>query len=239
MVGSVAQLLAPAGQPLSPLMLGRGATRRFEVIDLPLGGLRGAATVTRGTLNDVLMAGTVLGLGRYHLQHGVRVDRLRVLMPVSTRRGGDLAAANRFVPVRFVVPVLTEPAECVHRIRQLAAGEKHAPALKLSDALAVGLDLLPPSLARAVWGSLLKGDDLCITDMPGPPFETYLAGARVDRLYAFAPPSGAAFNISLLTPAGRDCVGISIDRQAVPDGSSLASCIAAGLHDVIALGTRP
>lgn len=236
MLGSAVQLLAPAWRPLSPLLVGRGGQRRFEVIDLPPGGLRTAADTTGTTVNDVFVTGTILGLHRYHERHTVPVDRLRALMPVSIRRPTDPAAANRFVPVRFLLPLQSDPRACLHTVREIAGSHKHAPALALSDALAAGLDLMPPGFARILWGSLLKGDDLCVTNIPGPRFAPYLAGARIDRLYAFAPPSGAALNVSLLTLAGRDYVGLNIDRDAVADSPKLATSVEEGLLEAIALG---
>ena len=105
--------------------------------------------------------------------------------------------------------------------------------------LAAGLDKVPDPVVTAMWGSMLKGVDFCITNVPGPTFETYLAGARVDRMYAFAPPSGAAVNVSLVTSADRVCIGIVVDSVAVPDSPRLATCLADGFEEVFRLGCMP
>ncbi len=234
LAASAARLLAPAGKPLSPVMSARGGRRHLEVIDLPQGALGAAARAAGGTLNDLFVAASVAGVRRYHELHGATLERVRILMPVSVRRAGDPDASNRFVPVRFVLPVSADPRECVHAVRTLTQAMKNTPALAVSDMLAAGLDLLPPSLARSLWGSMLRGDDFCATNMPGPDTESYLAGAKLERIYAFAPPSGAAFNVSLLTMAGGDCVGLTIDKMAVPDGPELASCLREGLEEMMA-----
>ena len=241
---AVAKLLAPARRPLSALMSGRSIGRQFEVIDLPPGGLHQAAGAVGGALNDVFVAGIVMGLRSYHELHGAKLDRLRVLMPVSVRSEGHPLERDHFVLARYVLPVTGDAAACVREVRKISSTYEHDPALALSDALAAGLDLLPPPLVTAVWGSMLKGDDFCITRVPGPPSETYLAGARVEGLYAFAPPSGAAMNVSLLTPTRResvgvncDFVGVNIDSAAVPDGSKLAACLEAGFEGVLCLAS--
>jgi diacylglycerol O-acyltransferase len=54
-------------------------------------------------------------------------------------------------------------------------------------------------------------------------------------MYGFAPTSGAALNVSLLTPADRACVGINIDTAAVPDGSVLTRCLREGFDEVCSL----
>ncbi len=233
--GSVAKLLAPAWRPLSPVTTGRSTGRWFDVIDLPSGALRSAAKATGSTVNDVFVAGILMGLRRYHDLHSSPVESLRLLMPVNVRKTGDALAGNHFVPARFVLPLPADARECVSRVHEIARSQKHDPALALSDLLAAGLDLLPAPAATAVWGSMLKGDDFCATNVPGPPAETYLAGARIEGMYAFAPPSGAALNVSLLTPADRECVGVNIDAAAVSDGSKMVACLEEGFEDVLRL----
>ena len=160
-------------------------------------------------------------------------------MPVNVRVPGQADAGNHFVPARFVVPVSDDPAECVREVQKITNIWKHAPGLALSDVLADGLSLLPAPAVSALWGSMLKGDDFCITNVPGPPFETFLGGARIERMYAFAPPSGAALNVSLVTPAGRSCVGIIVDKAAVPDSPKLAGCLAEGFEELFRLAQSP
>lgn len=91
-------------------------------------------------------------------------------------------------------------------------------------------------ILRPTWGSMLKGVDSCITNVPGPTFETHLAGARIERMYAVAPPSEAALNGSLVRSADRICIGVVVDRAAAPDSPQLATCFAAGLEAVPRLG---
>ena len=108
--------------------------------------------------------------------------------------------------------------------------------LAISELLATALDTVPDPLVTAMWGSMLKGVDFCITNVPGPPFKTYLGGAQVERMYAFAPPSGAAVNVSLVTSADRVCIGIVVDSAAVPDSPQLATCLAGGFEEVLRFG---
>lgn len=236
---SVARLLAPAGRPLSPLMTKRSDKRGCEVLDLDPQVLRGAARAMGGTLNDVFVASVVLGLARYHEHHGVRIDGLRALMPINVRSSDDPLAGNHFVPARFVVPVHTDPAECVQEIHAIAASWKNAPGLAMNEVLATGLDALPDPVVTALWGSMLKGDDFCVTNVPGPAFEAYLVGSRISQMYAFAPPSGAATNVSLITLSDRACVGIVTDMEAIPDSSELAGCLAEGFDEVGGLRRGP
>jgi len=231
LVTSTARLLAPSSSPLSPVMVGRGLHRRFEVLDLDLDLLRRRAQASGTSVNDVFVDGILGGLRQYHEAHGSGPEHLRVLMPISVRADGDGGTGNHFVPARFVLPLGADPAARLQAVHRATSAWKSAPALSLSDVLAAGLGLLPPVVATAVWGSMLKGTDFCATNVPGPPFETWLAGSRVERFYAFAPPSGAACNVALVTIAGRACVGVNADPAAIPDAATFLSCLAYGFAE--------
>jgi diacylglycerol O-acyltransferase len=229
---SVARLLAPAPTPVSPIMRGRGVRRHAEVLDVDLRTLKAAARAWDGTLNDVFVAAVVRGLGVYHEQHGATSTGFRTLMPVNVRAEGDAEGGNHFVPVRFVVPVHHDVAECVAEVRRLATEWKHAPGLSVSDVLANGLSALPDPVARGVWGSMLRGNDVCITNVPGPPVPVTLGGAGVDGIYALSPPSGAALNVAMVTTVDRACIAITADAAAIPDSAKLAGCIDDGFAEV-------
>jgi diacylglycerol O-acyltransferase / wax synthase len=235
---SVARLIAPSGRPVSPLMRGRGFRRTVEVIDLDLEELKAAAREWGGTVNDVFVAAVVRGLARYHEQHGVTAPGFRALMPVYVRGQAGRAGGNHFVPARFVIPVHVDLADCVAEVRHATQAWKHAPGLAVSDVLATGLSALPAPVARGLWGAMLLGNDFCITNVPGPPFAVSLAGVPVQAIYALSPPSGAAFNVALVSSGDRASVTITTDTAAVPDAPKLAACIEDGFAEVCA-GRHP
>ena len=229
---SVSRLMAPARKPVSPIMTGRGSRRHVEIIDLDLATLKRAAKAWGATVNDIFVASVVRGLTLYHEQHGVTASGFRALMPVNVRDTADRESGNHFVPARFVIPVHRDIADCVDEVRRNAEQWKHAPGLALSDVLATGLSALPGAVARGLWGSMLMGDDFCITNIPGPPFQAFLAGVAVKGIYAVSPPSGAALSVSLVSTAERACVTITADVAAVPDCPKLAGCIEDGFSEI-------
>jgi WS/DGAT/MGAT family acyltransferase len=229
---SVGRLMAPARKPMSPIMTGRSFRRHVEILDFDLQTLKSAAKGWGGTLNDVFVASVVRGLTLYHEQHGVAVTGFRALMPVNVRDTADGEGGNHFVPARFVIPVHRDIADGVAEVRRNAEMWKHAPGLAISDVLATALSALPAGAARGLWSSMLMGDDLCITNIPGPPFQAFLAGVAIDGIYAVTPPSGAALSVSLVSTAKRACVTITTDLAAVHDGPKLAGCIEDGFSEV-------
>jgi diacylglycerol O-acyltransferase / wax synthase len=236
---SVARLMAPAAHPVSPLMTGRSFRRRVEVLDLDLDTLKRAATDWGATVNDVFVASVVRGTARYHDQQGMASPGFRVLMPVNVRSSDDPVGGNHFVPARFVVPVHMEVADCVAEVKSRAGQWKQAPGLEVSDVLAAGLSTLPPPLARGLWSTMLLGDDFCITNVPGPPFQPSFAGVGVTSIYALSPPSGAAFNAALVSVGDRACITINVDVAAVADVPKLAGCIEDGFTEVCSAARPP
>jgi WS/DGAT/MGAT family acyltransferase len=227
------QLVAPTPHPLSSVFGGRSLGRQFEVVHLTADALDRVDALVGVTVNDVFVAGLLRGLSLYHGRHGAPVEHLRAIMPVSTRRPTDPLESNRFVPVRLVLPVNLPDAESYLRVVPDALGKwKHSPALGVSDLLTVALDRLPSPVTVGVFAMMLKGVDFVATDVPGPPTDAFLAGGQVEAIYAFAPLSGAAINVALVTMAGRPCIGVNIDCGAVSDPSVLTACLSRGINEV-------
>jgi WS/DGAT/MGAT family acyltransferase len=234
---SVARALAPATSPLSPVMRERGLGRRLEVIDLAMDDIRRAAKAAEGSINDVFVTAVVIGLRRYHDRHGTAPDALRMTLPINLRQGSDDTAGNRFAPARFPVPITIEdPRVCAGMVGDLVREWRAEPAMQMTSQLAGILNRLPTATTTALFGGMLKCCDFVTSNVPGAPVTVYSAGARAERLYAFGPPSGAAFNITLISHCDVCCLGIVIDTTAVPDPDVLVDCLRSGFDEVLALG---
>jgi WS/DGAT/MGAT family acyltransferase len=234
-----AALLSPSPTPLSSLMRDRGLDRAFETVDLVGVDLRRTARGAGLTLNDLFVAGLLRGLSAYHEHHGRRAPWLRALMPISTRRPGDPLETNRFVPVRFTMPADLDCADAyLDRVPGMLHRWKHSSALPVSDFLTTALNRLPPPLVVRIFSSMLMGVDFTATNVPGPPTDTYFAGAKIESFIAFAPTTGAALNAGLVTMAGRLSIGLAIDRAAVPDPALMKACLLEGLDEVIQAAAR-
>ncbi|MFM7210870.1 MAG: WS/DGAT domain-containing protein, partial [Actinomycetota bacterium] len=83
---------------------------------------------------------------------------------------------------------------------------------------------------------LMKGTDVAATNVPGPPFPVYVAGAKASRIVPFAPKGGASLNIALMTYDGSAYFGITMDPAAVTDPDLLVGSIAAAMHEVTDTG---
>jgi WS/DGAT/MGAT family acyltransferase len=231
---SLGRLLTPATTPLSPIMTGRSLSMRFDLLTVPMADAKQAAKKAGAKLNDAFVAAVAGGLARYHERHGAPVDALRMTMPISIRPadGGNLGG-NQFVPARFPVPVnIPDPVQRMRVVRDLVAEQRAEPALAFTDAIAGVLNRLPTSTVTSLFGGMLKGVDFVTTNVPGAPFPVYLAGAKVEGNFAFAPLSGSAANIALLSYLDELQIGVNTDPAAVPDPDLFIACLEEGFEEI-------
>ena len=234
---SVTRTLAPSRGDGSPALVGRSLDRWLSVTERPLDALRRAADTAGGTVNDVLLAAVAGALDAYHRRQHEPVRTVRVTMPISVRCPDDPPGGNRFVPARFTLPVDDpDPRARVLVARALVRRWRAEPALASSNAVAAALDLLPPALATRLFAGMLRSMDVDIVDVPGLDRRAYLGRARLERLWAFAPPTGAALSVTLVSHQATACIGLACDRLPVADPELLATCLGAALDEVIALG---
>lgn len=232
---SAAAMLAPQGPPRSEWMTGRSLTSHFTIVQVPLADLKAAAHRADVTLNVVFMAAVADAVGAYHRRHGHDLESIRVNMPIDQRQPGDAPTGNHWVPARFLVPTDdSTPTDRLYRLQGLLHHARTDPALGLSEMVYKALALLPAPLTERLAGGLMKGVDVAATNVPGSPVPVYMCGAQVTTLVPFAPKSGAAINVALLTYGGSAFIGVNADPAAVDDPAELTACLAEAFADLTA-----
>jgi diacylglycerol O-acyltransferase len=234
---SVAQLVRPVSEPMSPLWRGRSLGVHLDVLDVPFEQMKRAAHAAGGTLNDVFVAGVAGGLARYHRAQRKKIAALRMSMPINIRGHDDKGAlaGNQFVPARFAVPMdIDNPRERLQAIGRLVRTQRNEPALGWTDTVAAAINLLGEAAATRVTGAMMKAVDFVTSNVPGPPFPVYTSGARIERMFPFGPPAGAAVNITLFSYDGMAQIGVRSDPAAVPNTSRLMADLRASLDEILA-----
>lgn len=233
---SMVRALAPIPPTSSTLLRERGLARHFDTIEVAMADLKASAHAVDRHVNDALLAASIGGVAAYHEARGAPVSELHLTMPVSSRQEGDSLGGNRFAPVRFTVPAdIADVAERIRVLGDVAHRQAAEPFIGRVDLIATGLDRLPTALTTAIMGNLLKHGDLVVTDVPGFGGRVFLAGAEVEREFAFAPPTGAAVNIALLSVGETACIGVVVDTAAVQDHDLLVRCLATAFDEVVAV----
>ncbi len=238
-ISSLGRLLSPVGEPLSPIMRGRSLSVRFDTLAFPVDALRAAAKRALGKLNDAFVAGVAGGLRLYHEAHGAPIEAIRMSMPINIRDANtEAVGGNQFVPARFPIPVgEADPLERMRRIRSLVGAQRAERGLSMIEDVAGLLIRLPAAIATELFGSVQRGVDITTSNVPGPPMDVFVSGAKLEAVYGFGPLAGAAVNITLFSQSGTAYLGINSDPAAVPDPAVFASCIARGFAEV--LSTQP
>jgi WS/DGAT/MGAT family acyltransferase len=234
---SIARVVKPATTPLSTVMHDRSINTHFEAVSIPFSAFKAAARSVDGTLNDVFVAVTLDALKRFHDAAGRPCNEVRMNMPVSVRGGeGSNNFDNQFVPARMVLPLSdADPAERIIEVRELLRAVRSEPALPHVNDISGVIGRFGPSASVSILGAMLKGVDITTSNVPGPPFAVFMAGARVEEFYAFGPLAGAAINITLFSYDGTVHLGVNSDRAAVGDHDLFARCLRAAIDDAVAL----
>jgi WS/DGAT/MGAT family acyltransferase len=223
-------MVEPIQQTLSPVMTGRGLSRRFDTVDMPLADLKRAGARLECSVNDVFLAALTGGLRYYHEEHGAELSELRIALPISLRTAEDDIGGNRVTLVRFVLPVGSpDPRVRIAAARRLVAAWRNAPSNQLTQGIAFALNLAP----RNYIGEMIKRVDLLASNVPGLRTPVYLAGARITGYYPFGPTLGSALNVTLMSYVGTCSIGINADTAAVPDLDVLVRCLHAGFDEVL------
>ena len=179
---------------------------------------------------------------REHLkrQDALPEEPLVVGMPISLRGAGDGEANNQVSMVQCPLPTeIADPLKRLQAIRSATAGIKHrVGALK---------DLIPtdfPGLAAPLWASGLSRlwsrgriserlphlANLVISNVPGPPIELFLAGARVVHYYPISIVThGLALNVTVQSYGGHLEFGVISARDVVERPETLARAFERGL----------
>jgi diacylglycerol O-acyltransferase len=237
--GSLRRVMAAQGEP-SPLLAGRSLARRCLGFEMPLADFKRAGKAIGATVNDLYLAGLVTALRRYHAAMGERVASVPIAIPVNLRSEDAPAEGNYFGAILMAGPV-GEP-DALERVRLIAEAVRTGraePAIGAIGVLAPVLARLPEGLRRSIAEATPK-PDVQASNVPGPTVPIYLAGARIEKSYAFGPAPGSGAMFTMQSLAGTCFVGANIDPAAFTDVPLLGRCLQQGFAETLKLGVgRP
>lgn len=214
--------------PLSPIMRSRSMNYHFGTFRVPFDVLQTTAHRDNHTINDVFLAAMSRGMAKYHEEQGHPIKRLHINMPISTRKASE-AAQNAVSIARFDLPTdIPDPKRLMDVLNSTVKRWRAEPVLHYVDQLGELTRFIPKELLV----SAAKASDLTVSNVPGPPVEIFIAGARVQALIPLPPPIGAAVFAALLTYNGTAYFGIALDDDAVDDRQLMMKCIHQGFEEI-------
>jgi diacylglycerol O-acyltransferase len=251
-IGEVAGALANTGRPQpSPFNLAPSGQRRVLCIRTALKDYRKVRRAHDATVNDVILA-TLTGALRAWLM--TRADpvgsgrRIRALVPMSvideelepTSLGSQVIAHLVDLPIGETSPVVR-----LHQVSYALRAHRETGKAVAADRIA-GVAGFAPTTFHALGSRLAVADDhnadLVVTNVPGPQFPMFMAGAEMVETYPVPPlHPGFGLSIGVTSYDGGVYYGISADRDALPDIDVLGQCVTEALDELVdtASETRP
>jgi WS/DGAT/MGAT family acyltransferase len=240
-VSSVATLARPA--PDSPLNVPIGAQRRFAMARSDLDDYKRVRKAHGGTVNDVVLAVVAGALRSWLMTRGEAVNpttTIRAMVPVSVRTQDQEGQLGNRVSSYFVDLPVGEgsPVMRLHQVSFAMRGHKESGEAVGADAIVALSGFAPPTLhslgARVAAGFTRRLFNLVVTNVPGPQFPLYAAGARMLEMYPVVPlAKGQAVAIGLTSYDGGLYYGLNADRDAMPDVDVLAGLLEESLAELV------
>lgn len=218
--------------------------RRFCYTSVALDDLRSIRRTYDVKLNDVVLALCAGTLRRYLMaRDDLPSQPLIAQVPVSLRVEGDDEIGTK-VGALFA-SLATDVADPA--LRLLSIHESTRSAKEMQRAMAVdkimGLtETTPPGLvslaARMYTAAQLDRRappimNLIVSNVPGPPFPLYVAGAKIEGLYPMGPLLyGTGVNITVFSYCDSVHFGFMVCREVVPDAWTLADGVQKALDEL-------
>ncbi|MCU1586759.1 MAG: hypothetical protein JWN31_252 [Frankiales bacterium] len=242
--GVLAQAKLMARQaPDSPLNVPIGEQRRFGMADTDLDDYKRVRKTHGGTVNDVVLATVSGALRTWLLTRGETVNPttvVRAMVPVSVRADPEKGELGNRVSSYFVDLPIGEgnPIVRLHQVTYAMRGHKESGSAVAADALVQLSGFAPPTIhalgARTASVMTRRLFNLVVTNVPGPQFPLYAAGAQMLSIYPVVPlAKNQALSVGLTSYNGGVYYGLNADRDAMADIDVLASCIEESLAELV------
>jgi len=164
---------------------------------------------------------------------------LRAMVPVSVRGEQDRALGNRVSSYLVDLPVgEPDPVVRLSQVSYAMKGHKESGQSVGADALVALSGFAPPTLhslgARAASSFTRRLFNLVVTNVPGPQFALYAAGAQLLEMFPVVPlAKGQGLCIGLTSYNGGVFYGLNADRDALPDVDVIGSLLEESLAELV------
>nr|MBA2774975.1 wax ester/triacylglycerol synthase family O-acyltransferase [Nocardioidaceae bacterium] len=219
--------------------------RRFATVETRLSAYRTIRAAHGGSVNDVVLATITGALRAWLLTRGDSAAssmRIRALVPMSvvddefaqpTSLGSQVTPHLLTLPLSETSPIMrlhqVSYAFKTHQETGRAVGATRL--TKIAGFAPTTFHMVGSRVAATAPG---RAFDLVLTNVPGPQFPLYAAGARMLASYPVPPLlAGHALAIGVTSYDGRVFYGLDADRDALPDLEVLGSCITEALDELL------
>lgn len=236
----------PMTAPRCPWNGSLTAKRNAAMSRLPLSGIKEIKNAFGCTVNDVILA-IASGTLRRYLEHRGELPETSLIAccPISVSPTKKSRGANH-VSAMFTSLATNEPDPAVRlrAIQESTRGAKQIHKAIGADMLQNWAEFAAPStfhLAMRFYASTKLAEkhppfhNLVISNVPGPPFPIYMAGAEVKAIYPLGPVmEGAGLNLTVMSYRGNVDFGFMVAADLVPDVWDMAGAVRPAFEELLA-----
>lgn len=242
--GDVANALSNRrSHPEGPFNIDPSAQRRILCVRTSLKDYRKVRRAHGGTVNDVILATLTGAIRSWLMTRAEQVPngrRLKALVPMSVidEELEPTSLGSQVVPHLVNLPLgEASPVIRLHQVSYALRAHGETSKAVAADRIA-GVAGFAPTTFHALGSRLAARDDhdvnLVITNVPGPQFPMYLAGAEMVATYPVPPlHPGFSLSIGVTSYDGGVYYGITADRDALPDIEVLGQCVTESLEELV------
>jgi diacylglycerol O-acyltransferase len=227
--------------PAPPSMLNRpnSPLRHLALLGRQLDDFQRIKRHFRTTVNDVVLAASSGGVRRFVSRHGEEPRRLKTMVPVNVRDGGQPGELGNKISFLFVDLPCDEP-DPVRRlldIHMTMSDRKESGEPQGGDSVLKLVGHAPHQLQNIVSRlvSSPRTFNLVVSNIPGPREPLYMRGCELQEAYPIVPLADRhALSIGITTIKDGAFFGIYADRESLPDAELLARDIDASVDELLA-----
>lgn len=221
---------------------------------VPLATVKELKATLGCTVNDVVLALCAGTLRRYLEDHdALPGDPLVAVCPVSVRTAEDTPGSNKVSALFTALATqLDDPIERLEAIRTTTRGAKEEHNAVGATMLQDWAEFAGPNvfnLASRLYSGMNLANvhrpvhNLIVSNVPGPPFPLYFAGAQAIAAYPMGPVmEGCGLNVTVMSYQDSVDIGFMVDKELVPDVWAMAEAVEPALAELVAaagIGTGP
>jgi diacylglycerol O-acyltransferase / wax synthase len=225
--------------------------RRIAVAELPLADVRRVCEILGGTTNDVVLACAAGALREFFATREEQVDGpLVAMVPVSVRAESEQGALGNRISATLV-SLATDLDGATARLEAIRTGMSAAK--EQCETIGAGFfaswaEAARPAVTRRlsrlltnlrVFDRVGPPFNVIVSNVPGPDFPLYLAGARLVGIYPFGPiVEGVGLNITVFSYLDTVHVGVLGCWDRVPEVAAIAKSMPGCLDELVAEAAR-
>ncbi|MEZ5096760.1 MAG: wax ester/triacylglycerol synthase family O-acyltransferase [Nocardioides sp.] len=242
-LGGLAGALGARQDAETPFTRPLSQQRRFVTVRTDLADYRRIRELHGCTVNDVVLATVAGGLRSWLMSRAESLSglkKVRAIVPMSvidddleaTSLGSQISGHLVELPIAEPSPVMR-----LHQVAYSFEAHRHTGRGVAANRLAGIAGFAPTTFhalgARLAASEVRRGFHLPVTNVPGPQFPLYAAGARMVETYPVHPLlPGHALAVGVTSYDGAVFYGVTADRDAFPDIDVLTQSLTDALEEL-------